>query len=390
MQKNQKNRKRIKLLYITEFFPTSLKVDIHGGVEMRTYLIARDLANKYDVCVITSNLGKKTKLFYINSIKVIPVGIQRSYVNSGDYFKRLIFMTAALFKSLTEDYDLVEAAGFISYLPGLISGLVKNKPRIAFVPDTLSSSNYFKSSERLILKIYEYIVLKSYWNKYIVISKFVKNKLNNIVKNSSLIKVIYCPVKVTKNNVHNRTPYPSIIYTGRLVGYKRVSNLIYAVFEVSKMIPDIRCNIIGSGPEYESLKSIVKKLNMVNTVKFIGYLSDHAEVIHYISSAWVFCQPSTYEGFGIATIEAMSVGTPFVLPDNEINREVTRSKGGLFYKSENIKDLALKLTELIKKGPRLRNKITKYNKDVIAAYNIKEISKQTDKLYLPLIKKSLF
>lgn len=389
MQKDQKKEKRIKLLYITEFFPTSVKIDIHGGVEMRTFLIARELAKKYDVAVITSNLGKETKPFYLDYIKVIPVGVKRSYVNCGDYLNRLTFMLSALFKSLTESYDLIEAAGFVSYLPGLISGLVKNKTRVAFVPDTLSSSSEFNSLERFIVKLYEHIILYTFWSKYIVISKFVKKKLSNIIKNTSLVKVIYCPVKITKNNLNSKTSYPSIIYTGRLVGYKRVSDLIYAVSEISKNVPDIRCNIIGSGPEHKNLKSVVKKLKIANFIKFLGYLNDHDKVIHNISSAWVFCQPSTYEGFGIATIEAMSVGTPFVLPDNQVNREVTNSKGGLFYKPQSVKDLSIKLNELIKKGPILRNKIIKYNYNVVCAYDIKEISKQTEKLYLPLIKKSL-
>jgi phosphatidyl-myo-inositol alpha-mannosyltransferase len=36
----------------------------------------------------------------------------------------------------------------------------------------------------------------------------------------------------------------------------------------------------------------------------------------FLAKAWVFCYPSTYEGFGIPHIEAMASGTPIVTSYN--------------------------------------------------------------------------
>jgi glycosyltransferase involved in cell wall biosynthesis len=50
-------------------------------------------------------------------------------------------------------------------------------------------------------------------------------------------------------------------------------------------------------------------------VEILGRLSD-AELADRYRRAWVFCLPSTYEGFGVPYIEAMASGTPVVASPN--------------------------------------------------------------------------
>ena len=60
--------------------------------------------------------------------------------------------------------------------------------------------------------------------------------------------------------------------------------------------------------------------------------------------AWVFCLPSTYEGFGVPYIEAMASGTPVVASPNPGAIEVTK-KGeyGLIIRDENLAETLIRV-----------------------------------------------
>lgn len=57
-------------------------------------------------------------------------------------------------------------------------------------------------------------------------------------------------------------------------------------------------------------------------VEALGRLSD-TELAHEYRAAWVFCLPSSYEGFGIPYAEAMTAGVPVIATPNHGARYVT-------------------------------------------------------------------
>jgi phosphatidyl-myo-inositol alpha-mannosyltransferase len=62
--------------------------------------------------------------------------------------------------------------------------------------------------------------------------------------------------------------------------------------------------------------------------------------------AWVFCLPSTYEGFGVPYIEAMASGTAVVATPNVGAREVTGDgKWGVVAADERLGDELVRLLE---------------------------------------------
>ena len=111
-----------------------------------------------------------------------------------------------------------------------------------------------------------------------------------------------------------RSPYPRILYLGRLKRYKRLNLLIEAVREISKKIPGVVLEIVGRGDEEKNLKRLVRKLDLNPHVRFLGYVSEE-EKIRRLSTAWVFATPSLNEGWGIAVLEAAACGTPAVAFD---------------------------------------------------------------------------
>lgn len=79
-------------------------------------------------------------------------------------------------------------------------------------------------------------------------------------------------------------------------------------------------------------------------VRWFGRLPTN-ELADLYRRAWVFCLPSTYEGFGVPYIEAMASGTPVVASPNVGAIEVTENgKYGLIAKD---KDLAETLVQVL-------------------------------------------
>ncbi|MGB2841637.1 MAG: glycosyltransferase [Halobacteriota archaeon] len=110
-----------------------------------------------------------------------------------------------------------------------------------------------------------------------------------------------------------------IIFAGRLIKEKNVDVLIKAVELVKKEIPDVKCMIIGDGPEKSELEKLAADLGLDGNVKFTGFLEDYNEVISCMKSSKVFVLPSIREGFGIVALEANACGLPVVTVNHKRN-----------------------------------------------------------------------
>jgi len=103
---------------------------------------------------------------------------------------------------------------------------------------------------------------------------------------------------------------PTIMFVGTYQQRKR-GRLLMEVFErhVRPAVPDARLWMVCSdAPEAPG-------------VEVLGEISD-AELAERYRRAWVFCLPSSYEGFGVPYIEAMASGTAVVATPNPGAREV--------------------------------------------------------------------
>jgi len=106
--------------------------------------------------------------------------------------------------------------------------------------------------------------------------------------------------------------YYDFLSVGHLLPKKNHAMLLEAV---SKLVPgerEFKLGIVGEGPMKKRLVSLAKYLGLEAHVDFLGY-RDAAGVRNLLRRSRIYCIPSLHETFGIAAIEAMSVGLPVVL-----------------------------------------------------------------------------
>lgn len=107
-----------------------------------------------------------------------------------------------------------------------------------------------------------------------------------------------------------RAPKPTVLFIGTWHGRKR-GELLYDIFrrQVLARVADAELWMVSDQcPQSEG-------------VRWIDAPSDE-QLGGLLSSAWLFCLPSAYEGFGIPYLEAMAHGTPVVATPNPGSTEV--------------------------------------------------------------------
>lgn len=331
---------------------------ILGGGERQMYEIAKRLARKHEVHVITRKLGKsanyeKHEGIHIHRIRVPSRGIALESSING-----LFFMIGAFFKSMRlGEFDVYAPQQFFPIPPMWLMSRIRGKPIVATIHDIYRDvwlREYGVKGH--LMALFERRMLKLPSARIITVSNSTKEKLlaNEIPEN--VIKIIpngvnideYDKIKVRKS------AKPRIIYLGRLFWSKNIDDLIVAF---SKLDLDAELFIVGTGPERENLESLVKKLGVEDRVFFTGFIDDK-RMMELLKSSWVLALPSSAEGFGIVVIEAWASRTPVVVSDiPALSALVTNEKNGLIFKLGDVDGLRDRL-ERVLRDESLRKKLS--------------------------------
>jgi len=103
-----------------------------------------------------------------------------------------------------------------------------------------------------------------------------------------------------------------VIFVGRLIKEKNVDQLIWVVKRLAQRRRDIKCLIVGDGPERQRLERLVSELDLLRNLKFWGFVPTAEEVYSLMRASKVFALPSIREGFGLTVIEANACGLPVI------------------------------------------------------------------------------
>ena len=159
-------------------------------------------------------------------------------------------------------------------------------------------------------------------------------------------------------------------HVGRFVQTKNHHFLIYAFKKYHNKNPNAKLLLIGTGPLEEKIKAKVKKLNLEDSVLFLGQRNDTNKLYSVMD---IFCLPSLYEGLPVAGIEAQAAGLPCVYSD-KVTIEADAANNAYYASIKNIYSYLQTLEQAIANRVKNRNNI-KFSKHFQISSNVNILEK---------------
>lgn len=204
---------------------------------------------------------------------------------------------------------------------------------------------------RIFVLVYRYLIpkLARAAKKIITVSEFSKSeiaKYYNIPENK--ISVVYNAVSdnifpVKDLQLENEKYFLALSSFNRR---KNFSLIIDAFQRFQKDFSDYKLYIIGDKHD-----RVFSKMNFLNEgnddhkIIFLGRVNDD-ELGKFYTNAQAFLYPSLYEGFGIPPLEAQKCGTPIILSDIKVFKEIFE-KSALFCDPYDASSLQKRMIEVI-------------------------------------------
>jgi len=142
-----------------------------------------------------------------------------------------------------------------------------------------------------------------------------------------------------------RLPERFILFVGRLYPEKNFVVLARAFARLKDKIPHRL--VVAGQPRYKFREDVnlLRQLDIEDRVNFLDYVpNDDLPLIYNLADCFV--NPSLYEGFGLAQIEAMACGCPVIAADAGAIPEITKGAAMLFdpHSPEELSQAIVKVT----------------------------------------------
>lgn len=196
------------------------------------------------------------------------------------------------------------------------------------------------------LKSIAYFVSCLYYKKILTVSNSVMDEFifGNIVKKKSLVvgnPIDLFKIKENANQKNNMQEPSDIIFLGRLSLQKNPMFFLDIMTELVEKMNDLRIAMVGSGELRNEVEDKIRELKLEKNIKLYGFQKNPYPLL---AQAKVMCMPSKWEGFGLAAVEALTLGIPVVAADvGGLSTIVRDSCGKLCEKKEEYVSEILKL-----------------------------------------------
>ena len=171
-----------------------------------------------------------------------------------------------------------------------------------------------------------------------------------------------------------------VIFVGRVSGEKHLEVLMKAIALVDPAL-DVQLEIVGGGDQMNQLKQLTRELGVDSRVTFTGYVTDE-QLRAALTRSTVFAMPSIAELQSIATMEAMASGLPVVAANAmALPHLVHDGENGYLFEPGNAKDLADKLSRVLRLSDAELRSLKEASLRYIAAHDIQRTLSIFEQLY---------
>jgi glycosyltransferase involved in cell wall biosynthesis len=168
-------------------------------------------------------------------------------------------------------------------------------------------------------------------DKIVVLNRFIERHL----KGMGYKNIIRIPNGVDAENFWNKGDEGFILYAGRFDWNKNVSSLVDAFVEVYKSYPDYKLFLIGTGPEEEKIRCLVRKKGLQSEVKILPWMP-REKFIELMCKCSFFVLPSLFEVNPVVILEAMASGKTVVARANMGTVDIIRhGENGYLYRNKS-------------------------------------------------------
>jgi glycogen(starch) synthase len=363
--------------------------EILKGVEVHRPLIA-DASNIFPFFVVDDlkKWGTNIKLF--NDIFIYNILSATKFING-------------LIKKEKYTFDVVCVHDWLSSVSGLV---IKNETKIPVVFHVHSTewgrsggqgSEVVSHLEGAMAQNADKIITVSYAMQQDLIQHgWPPSKISTVWNGVDAEK--YNPRKVKKEDVMGiraRYGIPDnwnmLLFVGRLSWVKGVRNLLIGMPSVLKEYPNTKLVILGKGEEQTDIVETADRLGIRDRVVYrFDFVPEDERILHY-AAADVCVFPSTYEPFGIVSLEAMAMEKPVVVGARGVVgfREQVVSTGtdqnGIHVNGEDPSDIAWGLKEVLRNPDKARNWGENGRKRVLEFFTWRKVADETLKIYESLL-----
>lgn len=170
------------------------------------------------------------------------------------------------------------------------------------------------------------------------------------------------------------------ISAGDLVARKNYGIAIEALAKIKNN--NVHYLICGVGPEKDNLEKLAVENEIAERIHFLGFRSDVKELMK-ISDIFLFT--TLQEGMPRSMMEAMASGLPCIASKIRGNVDLLdEGQGGYLREPSDLEGISECISSLLD-NPSLREKMGKYNLEIIKSYDVKVVIREIEKIYKEIL-----
>ncbi|MPQ42279.1 glycosyltransferase [Clostridium tarantellae] len=237
-------------------------------------------------------------------------------------------------ETIEKEYDVA-----IAYSQGLptyvVSSRVKAKKKYCWINTNYKEAGYSKDFDVKYYEEFHGINLVSHEAKEIFLEVYPQFKekvsiIYDIIPHNLIKKMAEEQVQLAEENFKGTT----ILTIGRLVHTKGYDMAIEAAKKLKDNGIEFRWYVIGEGILKNELISIIEENGLQKEFKLLGTFTNPYP---YIKNCDIYCQPSRFEGFGMAIAEAKILGKPVIATNFEtVKNQINHGVNGLVVKMDGM------------------------------------------------------